>query len=402
MVKRYIFRHIRRATAKSLLSVLLAAALIAALGQFSLSIRTNRAQVDELYDTVEVIAHVINRSGSVGTRVPYEAIKLLNDTGFASRNYCEADGPCEWTTPSSSGQQGRLHNVTSLEEYGKAKNVVFMDGYDSSIFYDSTESVCIISEDAMEQFGLKLGDEIRVTGASLDTRMKSNDPETRDGIRFTVVGSFEMGLSTLDIVVPFWTMDRQRFGMYLGDYDDSGVAKTVRFRVDNAILRDEAAYRDTPIAALTDSENTTISRLSLLILDDEVKNVIEPLSRNTALLEQTLPFVALLVLVIGAAIPGLIIVQTSKEAAIMRVLGTPRARVSAILTGEQFVLCAIGLLLGAAGLCAAHRFGEEISLIAGEMMMYVAGYLVLTLVVCYAASVATVAKKPLELLQTKE
>lgn len=402
MVKRYIFRHIRRATAKSLLSVLLAAALIAALGQFSLSIRSNRARVDELYDTTEVIAHVINRSGSVGTRVPYEAIKLLNDTGFASSVYAAADGPCEWTQPSSSGQQGRLHNVTSLEEYGKAKNVTFMDGYDSSIFYDSIEPVCLISASIMKESGLSFGDRIRVTGASLDTRMKSNDPEQRDGIYFTVVGSFEMGLSTLDIVVPFWTMDRQRFGMYMGDYDDAGIAKTVRFRVNNAILRDESAYRDVPLAVLAESDSSTINRLSLLILDDEVKNVIQPLSRNTALLEQTLPFVALLVLVIGAAIPGLIIVQTSKEAAIMRVLGTPSSRVSAILTGEQFVLCAVGLLLGASGLGAAHRFTGELSLIAKEMTLYVAGYLVLTLIVCYAASVVTVAKKPLELLQAKE
>lgn len=402
MVKRYIFRHIRRATAKSLLSVLLAAALIAALGQFSLSIRSNRARVDELYDTTEVIAHVINRSGSVGTRVPYEAIKLLNDTGFASSVYAAADGPCEWTQPSSSGQQGRLHNVTSLEEYGKAKNVTFMDGYDSSIFYDSIEPVCLINASMMKESGLSFGDRIRVTGASLDTRMKSNDPEQRDGIYFTVVGSFEMGLSTLDIVVPFWTMDRQRFGMYMGDYDDAGIAKTVRFRVNNAILRDESAYRDVPLAVLAESDSSTINRLSLLILDDEVKNVIQPLSRNTALLEQTLPFVALLVLVIGAAIPGLIIVQTSKEAAIMRVLGTPSSRVSAILTGEQFVLCAVGLLLGAAGLGAAHRFTGELSLIATEMTLYVAGYLVLTLIVCYAASVVTVAKKPLELLQAKE
>lgn len=402
MVKRYIFRHIRRATAKSLLSVLLAAALIAALGQFSLSIRSNRARVDELYDTTEVIAHVINRSGSVGTRVPYEAIKLLNDTGFASSVYAAADGPCEWTQPSSSGQQGRLHNVTSLEEYGKAKNVTFMDGYDSSIFYDSIEPVCLISASIMKESGLSFGDRIRVTGASLDTRMKSNDSEQRDGIYFTVVGSFEMGLSTLDIVVPFWTMDRQRFGMYMGDYDDAGIAKTVRFRVNNAILRDESAYRDVPLAVLAESDSSTINRLSLLILDDEVKNVIQPLSRNTALLEQTLPFVALLVLVIGAAIPGLIIVQTSKEAAIMRVLGTPSSRVSAILTGEQFVLCAVGLLLGAAGLGAAHRFTGELSLIATEMTLYVAGYLVLTLIVCYAASVVTVAKKPLELLQAKE
>lgn len=382
--------------------MLLAAALIAALGQFALSIRSNRAQVDELYDTTEVIAHVINRSGSVGTRVPYEAIKMLNNTGFASSFYAAADGPCEWTQPSSAGQQGRLHNVTSLEEYGKAKDVVFMDGYDSSIFYDSTEPVCLISTSAMEQFGLSLGDRIRVTGASLATRMKSNDPEQRDGIYFTAVGSFRMGLSTLDIVVPFWTMDRQRYSMYMGDYDDSNIARTVRFRIDNAILRDEAAYRDKPLAALAESESSLINRLSLLILDDEVKNVIQPLSRNTALLEQTLPFVALLVLVIGAAIPGLIIVQTSKEAAIMRVLGTPSHTVSAILTGEQFILCAVGLLLGAAGLGAAHHFGREISLISGEMTMYVAGYLVLTLIVCCAASVATVAKKPLELLQAKE
>lgn len=383
-----------------MLSLLLAAALIAALGQFTLSVRSNRALVGEMYDTVEVYANVVNRSGSVGTRVPYEAITMLKDAEFASEYYAEANGPCEWLEPSSNGEQFRLYNFTDPNEFGRAKGIEYGEGYDESVFLTGDERICFVNVRALERFGIKVGDEIRVSGASLTTRMKP--PATNmDGVTFRIVGTYSGGLPTGDIIVPFNTMAKARFEMYLGDYADGGVAKKVWFRVENSLLP-EGNYADAPNELLASSESSIVRALGLRVMDDEVRNVIEPLSRNTSLLEMLLPVVCAIVLIIGAAIPGLIIVQTSKEAAIMRVIGTTKARVRVILAGEQGVLCLIGLALGLVGLGAAHGFDVSFVRILGETAMYGGAYLALCVAACVLCGIAVSAKKPLELLQARE
>lgn len=426
MVMRYVFRHIPRALAKSLLSLLLAAALIASLGQFITVVRTNRALVDEMYDTVEVLANVVNRSGITGGGVHYEAIDLLVELDFASSYYAEADGPCYWMPPKYdedtapedmifyTSDAHEIYSTTDPVRLGKTGTITYAEGYDASSFLTETRSACFISDAALAEYGLEYGDRIFLSGVDVGTRGRAHESE-HGGVPFTIIGSFDSSggagslgtmLGDYDVITPFWSMRNIYRSYYLtylmiGSFPDAATATFAEFRVRNDLLRDESAYKDAPNDALESSPYGNISIYALRVLDDEVQNVIKPLDENTDLLELLLPVICTVVLIIGAAIPGLVIIMSSREAAIMRVLGTPKSKVRAILLIEQMLLCLAGLVLGVVGLMAAHGFGDVMRHI-DETLLYATGYALLAAVICFACAVSVSAKKPLALLQAKE
>ncbi len=407
MVTKYVLRHIPRAPVRSLLSLLLAAALTASLGQFIAIVRSNRALVDEMYDKAEVYASPANRSGVVETSVPFGAVDLLLSADFASGFYGESTGLCFWVTPAFEDGAASLYATTDPELFGRAIGMTYAEGYDADVFAESSDNVCFLGEAALEKLGLKLGDEVNLSGADESRRKVYADIYGGDafmeGLRFTVIGSFRTGIGDYDILMPWGTIMRLYDRFYPGAADGDGTMQTaVQFRVRNDLLRDERSYRDSPNELLAKSSSQRIAALTLRVFDDEVKNVIKPLEENTDLLELLLPFVGAAVVAIGAAIPGLVILQSSKEAATMRALGTTRRRVMAMLVCEQMLLTLAGIALGVFGLFAAHGFGHEAAADLSGAYGYFAACALLSAAVCIAASAFVSAGSALKLLQTGE
>lgn len=391
---------------RSLLSLLLAAALTASLGQFIAIVRSNRALVDEMYDTAEVYASPANRSGVVVTNIPFGAVDLLLSADFSSGFYGESTGQCYWVTPSLEDGAASLYATTDPELFGRAAGLTYAEGYDADVFAASRDNVCFLSEAALDRFGLKLGDEVNLSGADESLRriyVNIYGDAFVEGARFTVVGSFRTGLGDYDVLMPWGTIKRLYDRFYPGVGDGDGTVQTaVQFRVRNDLLRDERAYRDLPNELLATSSSQRISTLTLRVFDDEVQNVIKPLEENTDLLELLLPFVGAAVVAIGAAIPGLVILQSSKEAATMRALGTTRRRVIAMLVCEQMLLTLAGLTLGVFGLFAAHGFRHEAAANLAGAYGYFAACALLSAAVCIAASAFVSAGSALKLLQSGE
>ena len=391
---------------RSLLSLLLAAALTASLGQFIAIVRSNRALVDEMYDTAEVYASPANRSGVVVTNIPFGAVDLLLSADFSSGFYGESTGQCYWVTPSLEDGAASLYATTDPELFGRAAGLTYAEGYDADVFAASRDNVCFLSEAALDRFGLKLGDEVNLSGADESLRriyVNIYGDAFVEGARFTVVGSFRTGLGDYDVLMPWGTIKRLYDRFYPGAGDGDGTVQTaVQFRVRNDLLRDERAYRDLPNELLATSSSQRISTLTLRVFDDEVQNVIKPLEENTDLLELLLPFVGAAVVAIGAAIPGLVILQSSKEAATMRALGTTRRRVIAMLVCEQMLLTLAGLTLGVFGLFAAHGFRHEAAANLAGAYGYFAACALLSAAVCIAASAFVSAGSALKLLQSGE
>ena len=121
---------------------------------------------------------------------------------------------------------------------------------------------------------------------------------------------------------------------------------------------------------------------------------LENLRNTLRLVEMLYPIAVVVTLVIGAFLCGLIIVQTSKDIAIMRVLGTSKAKTRTILVLEQMILCVIGIIIAGIVLYIRGAFMQ---------MLWVFGvYALVILLASIIASVAASRKNVLELLQTKE
>jgi ABC-type lipoprotein release transport system permease subunit len=128
---------------------------------------------------------------------------------------------------------------------------------------------------------------------------------------------------------------------------------------------------------------------------------LDRISNNIALYDMFLPFVIAALALVGGLLPGLIIMQSSKEAALLRALGTTKMRTRMKLTGQQLVLCFAGLAAGLLFLWisnGAERLGG-----VGRLFIICVGLNALCFTVAaILCAFAVTRKKVLELLQTKE
>ncbi len=417
MVMRYVLRHIRRAALKSILCFLLAAALIGAFGQFTVVVKQSGETVEDMYSKLEVDATVVSADGAGGGVLPFDALHGLLDTGFAESFYASASAFFYWVNTNGGDSSDRfyaesyvLHAANDPKRVG-LESIEYAPGYDGGVFSGEGESVCFVSRRASELYGISLGSTVLLTGVM---------PAARDGISeedlgapLTVAGIYDKETvetefsSTLgDVYMPLWTLERISGRLYAGGTPQPLRADFCTFHVKNELLRDDRAYRDAPLAVLEGSPDPEAKGCTLRFTDEELQKVIRPLESNTRTLRMLIPVIAALAAVIGAAIPALVVIQSSKDAALLRVLGMSCAKVRLVLTLEQVMLSLLGLLAGAAVLALVHGSGFGAG--AGDVSpasltaSLAAAYFALAAAASLAGSIVVTARKPLELLQTKE
>jgi len=127
---------------------------------------------------------------------------------------------------------------------------------------------------------------------------------------------------------------------------------------------------------------------------------LENLRRILDLLVLLFPIAVAAAVLIGFTAPGLIIMQSAKEAAIMRVLGVTKRRARCMLVFEQVGLCVVGIALAAGGL-ALYNSGL---LARSAETLALCGALYMSGCACAAlwASVQVTRRRVLVLLQAKE
>jgi len=138
-----------------------------------------------------------------------------------------------------------------------------------------------------------------------------------------------------------------------------------------------------------------MQQLSLFVYDRELNSIINSLEQSMLLLEMLYPVAVGIALIIGAGIALIIVLQGTKNAAIMRVLGASKLKAGFITWAEQVLLCLLGLCIGVVALILMGRGIDMVLMLSG---MYLAG-------VAFGSAVGAVvitAKKPIEHLQVRE
>ena len=171
---------------------------------------------------------------------------------------------------------------------------------------------------------------------------------------------------------------------------------SIRFEIDPAFNR-EISYIQAEITEIVRRWGAGETPLSLILNDEILRMVVAPMEQNLSLLRLLYPVAIALSVIIGLGLSMLLMLQTAKIAAIMRVLGASRKKSRITLCIEQMVICLIGLIIGIIILTiAGWGFGFASSLLLAGL--YFAG--ALTGTVCGAIFVTN--RPPLELLQVKE
>ena len=383
-VCRYVFRHARRAMVKSLLAILLAALLAAAIGEMT----ALRQHYRELYQSIEVKARFY--SG-----LPYSKTKKLEECGYLANPYYESvvggvevelDG-CEFVFTNS------LRTV----QYP----ITFLEGYDAATVMDQKEKICILPRPFMEKLGLELGD-----------RVLLNEQSAMETFRTNYYA--QTGIKEYDdtVIRPMVEKARPK-AVIVGVIETKELDETVYLPM---CMVDQPAYSFAHATAMSYAEYTLTDYHSAFAFRDFVKDFLAQVNTEPffdmdtseadqvykiyRLLETLYPLTAAVALILGAVLPGLIILQCAQEAGLLRALGTTRRRTRSMLTLEQALLCLLGLLLAGAGVCALHR--PDLGVLIEPFGQYLGGHLLACILGSLFFAVKVTRKNVLELLQEKE
>ena len=201
-LRRYVFRHVRRAGLKTMLTLLLAALLVGAVGELTVL----RSRYGEMLDNVRVQACFYD--GLTISR----AEKLMETGLFSDPVYLKSyntdleRGELE-LLPSDVVFTNRLDSIVS-------DPVTWLEGWDEASAMKERGKVCILPAPVMEQLGIALGDEVRINEvACIDLLERGHDfyPTTyegkvalRDKYRsfYTVIGRVETTKEAFVIYAP--------------------------------------------------------------------------------------------------------------------------------------------------------------------------------------------------------
>jgi hypothetical protein len=398
-VMRYIWRHSRRVAGKSALALTVAALLFAAVGQFALM----KQSYTDLCENTVVKANFVGG-------VQLAAVPQLMGTGYVADPYYAAE-----TLVGVNLINARAVVTNDITRYtGEDAEITYAEGYDASCM-DKPGDVIIIGE-AMEQiYGLTPGDTVEIVTPSVIlekvrmfvTRYRTYYPEETES------------LSDSEIL----TQQRSGIILYAGaqlrEFTIAGVVSTPSGAYDTAVF---APGTDSTIGGLNNATNLDVAEFTLAdyryakemrdysedIADASLLRVdfimdtgkLWNLVNTSNILNALYPVAVSAALLIGGFLCALVISQSSKEAAIMRVQGTTKRKTRAMLALEQILLSVIGLLVGACGLLIYN--GSGITVAAGGVALFAGLYFALVTAAAVVSSVVATRKNVLELLQTKE
>ena len=380
-VCRYVLRHARRSMVKSLLAILLAALLAASIGEMT----ALRQHYRELYQNIEVKARFY--SG-----LPYSKVGKLEESGFLENPYYESvvsgveadlDG-CEFCFASE---------LRSVQD-----PIIFLEGYDADTVMDQKEKICILPRPFMEKLGLELGDQVLLNEKDAMSTFRTNyyiqnGIRAEDDVIFplvekarpkaAIVGVIETEAPDETVYLPLCMVEQYSFA----HGENLSYAEYILSDYHSA-----SAFREFVSTFLTQVKTEPFFDMDTSDADQVYKIY--------RLLEALYPMTAALAVLLGAVLPGLVIIQTAREASVLRALGTTKKRTRSILTLEQVLLCFVGLLIAGILIAAIHR--TELAAMIRPFGLYLCSHLIACVIGSLVFAVSVTKKNVLNLLQEKE
>ncbi|MBR4703309.1 MAG: type II toxin-antitoxin system YafQ family toxin [Oscillospiraceae bacterium] len=377
---RYVLRHARRAGARTLLALLLAALLAGAAGELTVLYRS----YGELVENVEV-------SVSYYDGLSYGKAKIVEKSGYvhdAAFQKVFKDAELEF-------QKAQVWFLNRLEGFVPAP-VTWLEGWDEESAMSAFSKVCILPAPVMENLGLSLGDEVRINeldcignlcyGYHVNPRTWEEMVSLRDAHRnfFTVIGRVETEDDAMIAYAPAAAFPYYScFGYVL--------------YLDRASFTLNSYYQASEFQRYSDQLMLTVLEPPEFRMDTADADRI---FRTYRLIETLYPITLVSALLLGTLLPVLMILQEQREAAILRALGWSKKLTIRRLTLEQAALCLTGLILAIAVLFAVNGLGFLGVILVP--VLYVIAHFALCVGASAAISASILQKSPMRLLQAKE
>ena len=409
----YAMRHIRRTARRAALSLFVAMLLFCAVGQLAL---TRQSYVNLSKDTG------ITANFTRGFRL--SALPELLVTGLVKDLYYER-GPLQVEIMNSSKIDSPYGNVISINVFitnniarciGEDADIAFAEGYDASCM-DRFDNILILNESQLTALDLNLGDTVEVApNVCLSVLMSKYVLEAQKSEKYYYRPNMDHSFYATGAIEMYGDQVQKEYRQAVRPFTIAGVTSSLK-----------GAFEAVAFAPGVDgtqvlSVNTTMQVAEFTLGDndceDEMRNYAETVAARTSaifsmdtrkienlrvtlrILDTLFPVAVAAAMLIGAFLCCLAVLQSSKEASIMRVLGTTKSKTRSMLSLEQVLLGAAGL---AVGVCAMLIYkGRELSVVANRAALFAALYVAAILLSSAICSTLVTRRSALELLQTKE
>ena len=404
---RFVLRNIGRARVKAIMFILVTALLLNVAGQLNILLDT----YTETFETTEVVS---TYAGSLNLNY----VSQLQESGYVKdifyRSKRSIDIDMVQTTAYVTNDIKRLLNKA---------DITWLDGYDESIMH-THENIIVLDKVLMDKYGYELGDTVYVTnGGQFDDKLDNSLKNYRNNNGYDLPD--EEVIPLLIDNVKEWYMARAGEFIIVGCIDTGPMPE---YTEEDEVLTEEDvkhAYLPGTMDMNTAYGKLTIMEVTEATLVDNWKRdeyreygraladanltfevafimeteLVDYLAGVIFLLELIAPVAIIAMLIIGVFMTCLIILQSSKDIAIMRVLGTSKKRTRAIIVSERIVLCIIGVVIALAVTFIMRGSSETV---VHHVLIVYSLYFAAILISSAIASVAATRKNVLELLQTKE
>ena len=259
----------------------------------------------------------------------------------------------------------------------KREEITFLEGVDESVL-ETTQKVCILDADLMEENSLRLGEDVMLTifyyRYALDGSEIFIEPLTTDTYR--IVGQVEIeeyrgGWVPPEAILPLDCVRDAYHSQGFPFFADSG-SFVVKDPFQLNALKEEM-YQDVRFLPVITRAEYRYDGNALTIMDETFIRSAEALQGNLALLRGMLPFVAAIVIFIGYLCSYLSLQSRQEEYALMRSLGTGRGKSFFLLFGETALVAAGACLLGS--FMALILFGTKAGVLALAGVLFFLAFL---------------------------
>ncbi|MCL2633551.1 MAG: permease prefix domain 1-containing protein [Oscillospiraceae bacterium] len=418
-VTHYIFKHMCRTGWRSVIAVSLAFVLSGAVGVIILT-KTN---YEEMFRQIDVKSSINN--------ISYSNVLALSESDLINEMYLYG----RYTVAANDIDISvNLTMTNDINRYLTGEySIEYADGYSDSVFADDIQgdnAVCVIGSSIAEAYDVNIGDEIMLIDymAYRGCIESLYNEDFRSLIASIYEGQFDTEEELQLLIERILDEDKENFtvaykvvGVVYSNNSDSsdiiitppGKAAEKLHTVDGAersLSKLPVSYTETILSdnESVDEINEYLAEL-VSISTNELGNAasyftdvqeLDNIRRVRDLLGTLFPIAVAAAVLIGAVAPVLIIIQSAKEAAILRVLGTTKKRVRCMLAAEQVILCVFGLIVAGVGL-VLYNSGLFIQS-TGVLVLYVGLYLFGSVCASFGAAISVTKNKVLELLQIKE
>ena len=407
-----------RAPLKSLLTIVVAAALLFALGWLQSLITVNRQEISRLYESAEIQIDIaqkveVQTEGllSPGNNISRKLVDWMEDSPYIGRTYKTRrylnrnkfdEEIWDYVIPPyllitvsdlDEALQKFLtgYEITYLEDYGPEDITEIWTEADLA-----TKPLPLIApEDVMALEKWHLGDEIELELGFIE-----------DKLTFKIIGSSRGGDNLVRVIVSDTKHEHETttftYHYMIGNLSAMELKNMGRLNYHEVYLYTnpkmnyrlkefkEALAEQTPKLA---NSNTIVQ-----IWDEELMAVVEPMERNLSLMERLYPITMVISAVIGGVLCLLLVLNQAKETALLRMLGVEKGKIRAMQVKQILFLTLIGLLLGFSMLISLRGLGAAQPSVAVAALVYLVGALLGALL----GAIQVSNKKPMELLQVKE